>query len=55
MRNASLCATLLLTTILSFGQPQQNPATKWADSNSTGIPVYPKAVASEHTDDRGTV
>ena len=55
MRNSSLCATLLLASTLGFGQPQQTPANKWADGNSTGIPVYPKAIASEHTDDRGTV
>ena len=54
MRNASICASLLLAAIWSFGQPQDS-ARKFEDGNSTGIPVYPKAIASEHTDDRGTV
>lgn len=55
MRNASIYAVVLLAATLGFGQPHQNQANKWDDGNSTGIPVYPKAIASEHTDDRGTV
>lgn len=54
MRNASLCIGVFLAAALSFAQPQDS-ATKWDDGNSTGIPVYPKATASEHTDGRGTV
>jgi len=54
MRNTSICASLLLAAICSFGQAQES-ARKFDDGNSTGIPVYPKAIASEHTDDRGTV
>jgi hypothetical protein len=30
-------------------------ADRFNSGNSTGIPVYPKAVAGEHSDDRGTV
>ena len=30
-------------------------ADRFNSRNSTGIPVYPKALASEHSDDRGTV
>jgi len=54
MRNASICPSLLLAAICSFGQPQDS-ARKFDSGNSTGLPVYPKAIASEHTDDRGTV
>jgi len=54
MRNANILAILFLAASFGFAQPQ-NAAGNWKDANSTGIPVYPKAIASEHTDDRGTV
>jgi hypothetical protein len=47
------CLGMLLVSSLSFAQ--QGSAGRFDGGNSTGIPVYPKAVASEHSDGRGTV
>lgn len=48
------CFGALLISALAFGQPQDS-SSKFNSGNSTGLPVYPRAVASEHTDGRGTV
>ena len=53
MRISHICVICwLLTSALSFAQ---SPTAKFDSGNTTGIPAYPKAVASEHTDSRGTV
>ena len=51
-------ATRCIATILSCGfafAQGQTTASRFNSGNGTGLPVYPRAVASEHTDDRGTV
>ncbi len=45
---------MLLLSGLAVGQVI-GAGGRFNSGNSTGLPVYPKAVASEHTDDRGTV
>ena len=45
---------MILLAGLAFGQII-GPASRFNTGNSTGLPLYPKAVASEHADDRGTV
>jgi hypothetical protein len=47
------CAAMLLLSTVVFGQ-MPGPE-RFNSGNSTGLPVYPRAVASEHSDDRGTV
>ena len=48
------CLAMLLLAGLASGQAIGS-AGRFNSGNSTGLPLYPKAVASEHTDDRGTV
>jgi len=50
-----LAAISLGAALLSAFALAQLPANKFDTANSTGIPVYPRAVSSEHADGRGTV
>ena len=52
MRLAAICLGSALASTLIFAQ---SPADKFDSGNRTGLPVYPSAVSSEHTDGRGTV
>jgi hypothetical protein len=48
------CVGILLMSGLACAQTIAS-ADRFNGGNSTGIPIYPKAVASEHSDNRGTV
>ena len=52
MKTAVACLLLALASGFVLAQVT---ASKFDAGNSTGLPVYPKAVLSEHTDGRGTV
>jgi len=52
MRTAAICVGLALISGLLFAQTLAN---RFEAGNSTGLPIYPKAVSSEHADGRGTV
>ena len=52
MRTAAAYLILALTSGFAFAQTSGN---KFDAGNGPGLPVYPKAVLSEHADGRGTV
>jgi hypothetical protein len=52
MRLTAICLGSALVSALVLAQ---TPVNRFDAGNSSGLPVYPKAISSEHTDGRGTV
>lgn len=52
MRLTVICLGLALVSVFTLAQ---TPVNRFDAGNSSGLPVYPQAVSSEHSDGRGTV
>ena len=52
MRLTVICLGLAVVSAFALAQ---TPVDRFDAGNSSGLPIYPKAISSEHTDGRGTV